>query len=1075
MTANGEMEAASRSNFSGKEGFKPIVIALENLHYADGRCAASASIFKSEIPIARRWNCFQSLFIALVLGLILGLPIDLHAQTAAFTGQQTALGITVKDPRAVALDSAGDLFFEDDNTAQVVEVPAGGGPQITIGQGFKSPIAVAVDSAGNIFIADFAANVVWKVYAGTTTQGTLGTGLSNPSGVAVDAAGDVFIADYGNDRVVELPAGGGAQTTLAGSLDAAPEGIAADAAGDVFIADDSSIIEVPAGGTPFTLVKGLNAAVGVAVDGAGNVFISESTLNTVLEFHAANSALTTVASGLDFPLGIAVNNLDQVFIGNYNAHQLLEVQPVSVSFGTENICPAGTSSPSPCSQTLTLNYSIASGGDIATGPVLTQGAPNVDFKLASGSTCVGHFASGSSCLVNVTFAPTRPGLRQGAVQITDDLGNVLATTNIYGIGNGPELAFTSSKQMTVGSGFSYPVGVAFDAAGDTFVADFNTNEVYKVAAGSGTTTTVGTGLSSPAGVAVDGAGDVFIADQGNFRVVEVPAGGGTQTTVGDVQSPVAVAVNGAGDIFIADLGKNSVLKVPASGGVQTSVGTGLLEPQGVAVDASGNVFIADSGNNRVVEVPYSGGAQTTVLSGLAGPTGVSVDAAGDVFIADYGNNRVLEIDVASGTHSTLGTGLKSPTGVAVDSSGDVLIADTGNARVLEFPRSQPPAFSFAATDLNATSTDSPQSVVLENIGNQTLSLTGISFPVDFPEGTGEDLCSGTSSLAPGQECNLPVDFTPLHGGSLSETLKITDNALNATSATQSIVLSGTGIASQVPAAMTSPTPGSTLTGPSVTFKWTAATGPGNQGYWLFLGTTGVGSKDLYDSGQQVATSATFGSLPTNGEKIYARVYTRFNGVLVFNDYTYTAWMKPPVMTSPAPGSTLTGTSATFTWAVASSGNQGYWLFLGTAGAGSKDLYDSGQQTATSATFSNLPTNGITIYARVYTRYNGVLVYNDYTYSAWRKPPVLTSPSPGSTLTGASVKFTWTAASSGNQGYWLFLGTTGVGSKNLFDSGQQTATSATVNNLPTNGETIYARVYTRYSGVLVYNDYTYKAK
>jgi len=186
-------------------------------------------------------------------------------------------------------------------------------------------------------------------------------------------------------------------------------------------------------------------------------------------------------------------------------------------------------------------------------------------------------------------------------------------------------------------------------------------------------------------------------------------------------------------------------------------------------------------------------------------------------------------------------------------------------------------------------------------------------------------------------------------------------------------------------------------------------------------------------------------------------------------------MKPPVMTSPAPGSTLTGTSATFTWAVASSGNQGYWLFLGTAGAGSKDLYDSGQQTATSATFSNLPTNGITIYARVYTRYNGVLVYNDYTYSAWRKPPVLTSPSPGSTLTGASVKFTWTAASSGNQGYWLFLGTTGVGSKNLFDSGQQTATSATVNNLPTNGETIYARVYTRYSGVLVYNDYTYKAK
>lgn len=92
-------------------------------------------------------------------------------------------------------------------------------------------------------------------------------------------------------------------------------------------------------------------------------------------------------------------------------------------------------------------------------------------------------------------------------------------------------------------------------------------------------------------------------------------------------------------------------------------------------------------------------------------------------------------------------------------------------------------------------------------------------------------------------------------------------------------------------------------------------------------------------------------------------------------------MAPPVLTSPTPGSTLTSSSAMFIWTAAGSGNQGYWLFLGTEGVGSKNLHDSGQQTATSATFSNLPTDGATIYARVYTRYNGVLVYNDYTYKA----------------------------------------------------------------------------------------------
>jgi len=180
-----------------------------------------------------------------------------------------------------------------------------------------------------------------------------------------------------------------------------------------------------------------------------------------------------------------------------------------------------------------------------------------------------------------------------------------------------------------------------------------------------------------------------------------------------------------------------------------------------------------------------------------------------------------------------------------------------------------------------------------------------------------------------------------------------------------------------------------------------------------------------------------------------------------------------VLTSPAPGSTLPSTSATFTWTA--SGGQGYWLFVGTTGVGSKNIIDTGQQSATSATVSGLPSNGTKLYVRVYSRVNGTLYFNDYTYTSYMEPPVMTSPSPGTTLGGTSATFTWTAASSGNQGYWLFLGTTGVGSKNLYDSGQQTATFASFSGLPTNGVTIYARVYTRYNGVLVYNDYTYTAQ
>jgi FG-GAP repeat len=273
-----------------------------------------------------------------------------------------------------------------------------------------------------------------------------------------------------------------------------------------------------------------------------------------------------------------------------------------------------------------------------------------------------------------------------------------------------------------------------------------------------------------------------------------------------------------------------------------------------------------------------------------------------------------------------------------------------------------------------------------------------------------------------------------------------------------------------PATLTTPSPGSTLTSTRVEFDWPAAEGVPY--YDLHLSATAFGNTDLYNSGHVAGTSVTV-TVPGNGATIYARLYSWINGGWQYTDSTYTAEMQAPVLIGPTPGTALTSASATFNWTAASSHNQGYWLFLGTQGVGSQDLYDSHQQAATSATFSGLPTNGKTIYARIYTCYKGVLVYNDYTYTAWRQPATLTSPTPNSTLPGVSVTFTWTAEPSA-KGYWLFLGTTGAGSKNLFDSNEQTATSATFNSLPNNGATIYARVYTSYNGVLVYNDYRFTA-
>jgi sugar lactone lactonase YvrE len=767
---------------------------------------------------------------ALLLASAFSAPV--RAQSVTFAGAQTAVGSGLSGPWGVAVDAAGDLFIADTQSSRVVEIPAGGGPQITIGSGLYRPYGVAVDAAGDVFIADTGNSRVVEVPAGGGAQTTVGSGLSEPYSVAVDGTGDVFIADTGNSRVVEVPAGGGPQTTVGSGLQSA-FGVAVDGAGDVFIADyyGNQVVEVPASGGPQTTVgSGLSEPLGVAVDGAGDVFIADNDASQLVEVPAGGGPQTTVGNGLSYPSGVAVDGAGNVFISGTSVTQVVEVQRVAVNFGNVNVCPAGQAGPAPCSQTITLIYNVVATTNFGTINVGTQGVPNLDFTLGSGSTCTGTVSAGSTCTVNVTFAPLAPGARMGAVQPTCSSNqedeqrarqspdrvamqpcgypsNVLVTTLLRGQGQGPAIAFGPGVQTTVpATGLSSPWGVAVDGAGDVFIVDAGNNRVVEVPVGGGPQTTVpASGLNQPFGVAVDGAGDVFIADEGNNRVVEVPAGGGPQTTVpaSGLNGPYGVAVDGVGNVFIADYYNNRVVEVPAGGGAQTTVGSGLSQPFGVAVDGAGDVFIADTNYPpRVLKVPAGGGAQTTVGSGLGSPYGVAVDGAGDVFIADAGNNQVVEVPAGGGAQITVASGLGSPYGVAVDGAGDGFILYPYNDRVVELHRAQPPTLSFAPTAVGSTSSDSPQSVTIQNVGNQPLNAVtpGLAVGPNFLQvagsGTPAD-CTSSFSLTPGASCNLSISFAPQSSGNLTAAATFTDNALNASpSASQSIALQGTGLATQ---------------------------------------------------------------------------------------------------------------------------------------------------------------------------------------------------------------------------------------------------------------------------------------
>jgi sugar lactone lactonase YvrE len=1065
------------------------------------------------------------------------------AQTAHFSATQSMIGSGLSEPTGVAVDGSGNVYIADfDNNRVLMEAPSAGGyTQSTIGTGLTRPSGVAVDGSGNVYIADYGNSRVLKetlsmgAYTQSVVANSTSNGLSAPFGVAVDGSGNVYIADQDNFRVLKesLTAGAYTQSVVANYANNGlnnPKGVAVDGIGNVYIADtfNSQVLleTLSAGSYAQSTVanstsNGLDLPFGVAVDGSGNVYIADTFNHRALKETPSGGGYTQsvvpTGAGSD-PYGIAVDGGGNVYIASSPTNLVLKETFSGGNFGSVNV---GSTSSTPISAIFTFDTA----GTLGSIAVLTQGATGLDFANAGTGTCEAGtaYTAGETCTVDVNFKPAFAGTRYGAVVLKNGSGIVIATGFLQGTGAGPQIAYgpgaaTAIDPTVNGESLSDPLGMAVDEAGDLFIVDLANSRVVEVPAGGGTPTAIdptvnGKGLSSPYGTAVDGAGNLFIADAGNNRVVEVPAGSGAPTAIDPTVNgtglsyPIGVALDGAGDLFISDHDNGRVVEVPAGGGTPISIdptvnGESLAYPFGVAVDGAGDLFIADLDRYRVVEVPAGGGTPISIDptvngEGLFGPTDVALDAAGDLFIADasISNSRVVEVPAGGGTPTAIdptvnGKGLSYSEFIALDGAGDLFIADLENSRVVELQRSRPPTLSFASTSVGSTSSDSPQTVTLANIGNAPLTFpvpsTGNnpSISANFTlDNDGESTCplvtssSAAGTLAAGASCLLPISFTPTTTGSLVGALTLTDTNLNATSpsyASQSISLSGTGTGSGTPEAATliSPTLGSTLGISNVQFKWT--TGTEVTQYNLWLGLNGPGSSDLYTSGWVTSTSVTVPRFPDQGATIYARLYSDVDGKIEYYDYTYTeaAAGTPATMLSPTSGSTLGISNAQFAWTMGTEVIQ-YNLWLGLSGPGSSSLYTSGWVTSTSVTVPSLPDQGVTIYARLYSDVDGKIEYNDYTYTeaAPGTAATMISPTSGSALGISNVQFTWTMGTEVTQ-YNLWLGLNGPGSSSLYTSGWVTSTSVTVPSLPGKGATVYARLYSDVDGKIEYNDYTY---
>ena len=144
------------------------------------------------------------------------------------------------------------------------------------------------------------------------------------------------------------------------------------------------------------------------------------------------------------------------------------------------------------------------------------------------------------------------------------------------------------------------------------------NDVYTVA-GPGPSTWAGDGgpatsafLNGPGQVAFDSAGDLYVADTANNRVQEVPASSGTYW--GQSMS--------AGDAYTVVGEPTGVAGYSPNG---TAAHASLLEqPDGIALDSQGDLYIADFAGNTVQEVAYTSHSQwgLTMTGGTSIPSSV---------------------------------------------------------------------------------------------------------------------------------------------------------------------------------------------------------------------------------------------------------------------------------------------------------------------------------------------------------------------------------------------------------------------------------------------------------------------
>jgi sugar lactone lactonase YvrE len=230
---------------------------------------------------------------------------------------------------------------------------------------------------------------------------------------------------------------------------------------------------------------------------------------------------------------------------------------------------------------------------------------------------------------------------------TDPQGTPFVST--AGTGGGIVRVLVGGAHRVLAETSGRPAGLAFDAAGDLYVADRQLRSVFRVKPW-GALRVIAENLATPEAVAVGQDGEIYVTDSEASRIYRIGAGGGLAVFSTEVGQPKAIAISSDdGQILVAGSG-NTIWRLSPDGKQKSrfAVFSDPGQVAGVAIDGEGNLYVARDGGGKVSVCDRDGNPIDSIA--IPGPRVTGVAFGGyemdRLFVGEAQAGAVYKVQVA---------------------------------------------------------------------------------------------------------------------------------------------------------------------------------------------------------------------------------------------------------------------------------------------------------------------------------------------------------------------------------------------------------------------------------------------